>query len=411
MRLHLFLPLFCISLLIAACTAWMDRPMPSPPPPKQAAIPSRPTIVPPAQTPQRAAIMDGIDDLDMASLETAIEKSIRYYEKVKEPSIRFRNRDILVRELKESLASFLVIIRGSGSPEAKLNKIMDSFDFVSSAGQNGSGAVLFTGYYVPVLNGSPVRTNRFQYPLYRKPDDLIVVNLGKFTSHCKGEQQFGRMERGELIPYYSRDEIDRKGVLNDRQLELLWVDDLIALYSLHVQGSGKIRMPDGQMISVSYAQSNGRPFRSISKALIEKGKMTAQEVSYQNVQNYLKDHPDEIRDLFSYNERYIFFRKTSTGPMGSLEFPVTPGRSIATDPDFFPKGALALIETRKPLFDAHGQIRQWVPLSRFVLNQDAGAAIKGPARVDIFCGDGPEAEKVAGSLKEKGEIYILLKKK
>jgi len=425
MRLRRFLPLLCIPLVIAACVASMDRPIPPSPvpqpsvtPPKPPAIPARPSPAAPrptadrlAQPAQKAGISNSIDDLDMGSLEAAIERSLRYYEKLRDPSIRCGNRDIPVPELKESLAAFREIIRSSAPPDIKLNKIRDSFDFISSSGQNGNGAVLFTGYYVPVLEGSPVRTNRFQYPVYRKPDDLVALNSGKFNGNGRGEQQIGRMERGELIPYYSRDEIDRKGVLEGRRLELFWVDDLIALYSLHVQGSGKIRMPDGRLIVVSYAQSNGRPFRSISKALIEKGKMTDQEVSYPNVQNYLKEHPEELRDLFSYNERYIFFRRSDGGPMGSLQFPVTSGRTIATDPDFFPKGALALIETRKPLFDADGRIRQWIPLSRFVLNQDTGAAIKGPARVDIFCGDGPDAEKMAGSFRERGELYLLLRKK
>jgi membrane-bound lytic murein transglycosylase A len=188
------------------------------------------------------------------------------------------------------------------------------------------------------------------------------------------------------------------------------VDDPVALYSLHIQGSGKIRLPDGQIIVVSYAQSNGRPFRSLSKTLIEKEKITAQEVSYAHIQNYLRENPGEVEDLFSYNDRYVFFRRVERDPLGALQLPVTSGRTIATDLDVFPRGALALIRTQKPLFDGGGQIRQWVPISRFVLNQDAGAAIKGPGRVDIFCGDGPNAERLAGSLKEKGDIYILIRK-
>jgi membrane-bound lytic murein transglycosylase A len=264
---------------------------------------------------------------------------------------------------------------------------------------------------VPVLEGSPVRTARYRYPLYRKPEDLIVVNPGKFNSKYKGEQLIGRMERNELVPYYTRAEIDRKGALGGRNLEFVWVDDAIALYSLHVQGSGKIRMPDGRTIVVSYAQSNGRPFRSLSRALTEAGKITPGDVSYPRVQKYLRENPDELMDLFSYNDRYIFFRQVEMHPLGSLGVPVTSGRTIATDPDVFPKGALALIKTRKPVFDADGQIIRWIPFSRFVLNQDVGAAIKGPGRADLFCGEGPDAERLAGSFSERGEIHILIRKK
>jgi membrane-bound lytic murein transglycosylase A len=419
MNYYRFFISVCILLLMAACAAWMKTPVHPPvaAPPSVTAT-AQPSATAPLPTPERQAppVQEAgspacIDDLDLASLETAIERSIQYYEKVKDPYFHFGNRIISIEELKASLLAFQAIIRSADTAEIKMNKIMDGFDFMPHHGQNDKGMVIFTGYYVPVLAGSPVRTSRYRYPLYRKPDDLIVANLGKFNSKYKSEQLSGRLEGGELIPYYSRDEIDRKSMLRGRHLEFLWVDDPVALYSLHVQGSGKIRMPDGKLIVVSYAQSNGRAFRSFSKTLIENGKMTGQDISYQRIQKYLKAHPDEIQDLFSYNDRYVFFRQVERDPVGSLQLPVTSGRTIATDPDVFPKGALAFIKTQKPLFDAKGQITQWIPFSRFVLNQDAGTAIKGPRRVDVFCGDGPDAEQMAGSLKEKGDIYILIRKK
>ncbi len=397
------LALIFIPLLMASCAAWMDLPKP----PLTAPLLTLDLQVPETEM---AGIATGIDDLDLSSLETAIERSLQYYEKIKGPSFRFGNREISIAELKASLLAFREIIRSSDPAQIKLNRILETFEFIPPQGRDEPGAVIFTGYYVPTLEGSRVRTDRYRYPLYRKPDDLIVANLGKFDGKYKNEQLLGRMERGELIPYYTRDEIDRKGVLGGRRLELLWVDDPVALYSLHVQGSGKIRLPDGQIIVVSYAQSNGRQFRSLSKTLIEKGKITAQDISYAHIQNYLRENPGEIENLFSYNDRYVFFRQVERDPLGSLQLPVTSGRTIATDPDVFPKGALALIRTRKPLFDDGGQIRQWVPFSRFVLNQDAGAAIKGTGRVDIFCGDGPNAEQLAGSFKEKGDIFIMIRK-
>lgn len=397
------LALICIPLLMVSCAAWMDRPKP----PLKVPRPTADIQLPVMET---ADMAGGIDDIDLPSLETAIERSLQYYEKIKAPSFRFGDRDISISELKSTLIDFRAIVRSADSNEIKINRIRESFEFISPPGQDAPRAVIFTGYYVPTLEGSRVRTERYRYPIYGKPDDLIVVNLGKFDVKYKNEQLIGRMERGELTPYYSRDEIDRKGALAGRRLEFLWVDDPVALYFLHIQGSGKIRMSDGQVMVISYAQSNGRQFRPLSRTLVEKGKLTPAEISYAGIRNYLKQNPSEIEDLFGDNDRYIFFRPVERDPLGSLQLPVTSGRTIATDPDVFPKGSLALIKTQKPLLDANGHILRWVPIFRFVLNQDAGAAIKGPGRVDIFCGDGPNAEQMAGSLKEKGDIYIMLRK-
>lgn len=406
MKVFRFLLLSCLLLLTVACAVLVDRPA-EPPPVVRPPVTVPPEVPPMPEKDQRLRI----DDLDLSSLERAIDRSLLYYSRIRKPSFYFGDREIPVSELKASLAAFREIIRSADPDEVKLKRIREGFEFIPSPGQDGRGTVIFTGYYVPVLEGSRVRTDRYRYPLYRKPDDLVVVSPQKRNSRNGNEPLIGRMERGELVPYYTRDEIDRQGVLAGRRLEFVWVDDQVALYSLHVQGSGKIRLTDGRTIMVSYALANGRPFRSLSRALIEKGRMSAQEVSYPRVQQYLRDNPGELGDLFSYNDRYIFFREVEHKALGSLEVPVTSGRTIATDPDVFPKGALAFIRTRKPVFDASGQISRWVPFSRFVLNQDTGAAIRGPGRADLFCGEGPEAERLAGSFSERGEIYILIRKK
>jgi len=187
------------------------------------------------------------------------------------------------------------------------------------------------------------------------------------------------------------------------------VADPVELYSLHIQGSGKIKLEDETLLTVGYAQTNGRPFRSITKFMLEGGKIKSSEASYRHV--FLKGKEEkEMYDILSYNERYTFFRFLDKEPVGSLGEPVTPGRSIATDPDFFPEGALAFIRLRKPVFDTEGNVKERVSFSRFVLNQDKGSAIEGPGRVDLFCGFGTKAEYTAGTLKEKGELYLLIKK-
>ncbi len=219
----------------------------------------------------------------------------------------------------------------------------------------------------------------------------------------------GRMQDNKFVPYYSRRDIDVNGVLQGKNLELIWVSDPVDLFSLHIQGSGKIKLENGRLVTVGYAQTNGRPFRSITKFMLDNGKIQNNDVTYRH--SFLRGKSDqEIYEALSHNERYTFFRFLEKDPVGSLGEMVTPDRTIATDPDFFPEGALAFIRLRKPVFDAEGNVRERVDFSRFVLNQDKGTAIKGPGRVDLFCGFGEKAEYTAGTLKEKGELYLLLKK-
>jgi Membrane-bound lytic murein transglycosylase len=273
------------------------------------------------------------------------------------------------------------------------------------AGADEYGGVLFTGYYEPLLEGSLTPTDKYKYPLYKPPPDIVMKAISK------NETKISRMKNGESVPYYTRREIDVEGVLKDRGLELLWVADPVELFTLHIQGSGKIKMEDGKMLTVSFKQSNGRPFRSATQNMLDRNKIDKGDASYRNFKAWLKGKSDqELYEILSYNERYVFFRFVDKEPVGSLGQPVTPDRSIATDPDYFPQGALAFIRLRKPVFDAEGNIKERVLFSRFVLSQDKGSAIKGPGRVDLFCGFGANAQSTAGSLKEKGELYFLIKK-
>ena len=346
------------------------------------------------------------DDLDFASLDLAIDRSVQYYEGSGRNSVyRMADKLIGAKQLKESLLAFRQIIRNGASNEEKKNQIRHEFDIYRAAGDDEYGGVLFTGYYEPLLEGSLTPTDKYKYPLYKLPPDLVMKAISK------NETKITRMKNGEAVPYYTRREIDVEGVLKGRGLELLWVDDPIELFTLHIQGSGKIKLEDGRILTVSYAQNNGRPFRSVTRYMLDNGMISGSESSYRNVKIFLKSKRDqELFEILSYNERYIFFRFVDKEPIGSLGQPVTPDRSIATDPDYFPQGALAFIRLRKPVFDAEGNIIQRVPFSRFVLNQDKGSAIKGPGRVDLFCGFGANAQSTAGSLKEKGELYFLIKK-
>lgn len=386
-------------LLLAACMAPVEPVRPVP------------VAVPPLSLVADAAVPSFDDDLSGDLLETAVESSLRYYGKLPAGTV-FRIGDMryTVEDMKESLRTFQAIIRSPDPAAVRDKKIRDAFDVYQSTGSDGRGTVLVTGYFEPILSGAPERTARYRYPLYRVPEETVVVNLGKFREKYKNERLIGRIKNGELIPHYSRAEIDGARILEGRDLEIVWVDDLVELFFLHIQGSGKIRLPDGSIMQVSYAQANGHPYRSVANYLLNKGKLSERELTHQTVKKYLQEHPEELTDVLNYNESYVFFRITD-GPIGSLGFPVIAGRSIATDPAVFPRGALAFMSARKPIFDEQGNITAWTGFSRFVLSQDAGGAIKGPGRIDLFCGTGEQSELLAGSLKEKGALYFLVKKK
>ena len=363
-------------------------------------------LIPPDKAPPLA------DDLDGELLETALERSLEYYERIAGNNMYgIGDGHITGKELKESLLAFRKILRSSDSADVKRKRIGEAFDIYKAVGADNNGTVFFTGYFEPLIEGCLERSERCKYPIYRTPDDTVVVNLGKFNKKYKNERLVGRLNNGEVIPYFTRADIEERGTLAGRNLELIWVNDPIDIFFLHIQGSGKIRLPDGSFIQISYAQSNGRPYRSIGRYLLDKGKLTTGEISHQSLKKYLREHPKELSDILNYNESYVFFRVVENGPIGALGLTLTSGRSIATDLDLFPRGALAFIRLRKPVFEKNGNIKAWETFSRFVLNQDTGGVIKGPGRVDLFCGTGTGAEMLAGSLKEAGELYFLVKKK
>ena len=348
-----------------------------------------------------------VDDLDLDSLNLAIERSLNYYDGPGRNNVyRLADRLIGTRQMKESLLDFRQMIKDSNGLADITRQLSNKFDIYRAAGQDGSGMVLFTGYYEPMLEGSLTPSEKYRYPLYRPPPDLVA---GKTS---KNETKIENFKGSEFAGYHSRKEIDVDKILQGNGWELIWVSDPVDLFFLHVQGSGKIRLEDGRMVTVSATKSNGRAFRSITRYMLDKGMISARDASYYNVKRILKSkNEQELNAILSHNERYIFFRFGDKEPIGSLGEPVTSGRSIATDPDVFPAGALAFIRLRKPILDQEGNLTaQRVSFSRFVLNQDRGAAIKGPGRVDLFCGFGAAAESIAGSLKEKGELYFLIKK-
>lgn len=389
--------LLMVFFLAAGCAAGIGKP-------PEKILPSL-VLIPPEKAPSLA------DDLDGELLETAIVRSLEYYERIAGNNMYgIGDGHITGKELRESLLAFRKILSGSASVEVKRKKILNTFDLYRATGLDNQGRVLFTGYFESVLKGSLERTDEYRYPIYKTPDDVVVVNLGKFSEKYKNEKIIGRLKSGELVPYFNRADIEEAGVLKGRNFELIWVNDPVDLFFMHIQGSGEIKLTDGRSVQVSYAQKNGRPNR-MAGYLLDKGKLSKSEMTHQSIKKYLREHPEELSDIFNYNESYVFFRIVENGPIGALGLTLTSGRSIATDLDLFPRGALAFIRLRKPVFEKDGNIKSWETFSRFVLNQDTGGVIKGPGRVDLFCGTGNGAEMLAGSLKEIGELYFLVKKK
>ena len=330
----------------------------------------------------------GYGDIDRKSLREAIQSNLSYLERL-DTDTRFNYGGRIVR-VEEGIRTHKTLLRIIDTVESRemMEFIMSTlFEWYKASGVDGKGTVVFTGYYIPEVEGSLFPTEKYRYPLYRPPDDL------------KSDQS-----------YYTRKEIDGKGILGKKGLEIAWLADPVEAYFLHIQGSGIIRLPDGSKIGVHYAGNNGHSYVSIGKSLIDHGAIPPEEGSLPGIKKYLRSHPDRMDTVLYENPRYIFFNLDNSKAKGSLQVPLTPGHSIATDPALFPRGGISFIKTTVPVVAPSGAVTGWREIRRFVLNQDEGGGIKGPGRVDIFWGGGPESGLAAGSMKERGELYFLIQR-
>jgi membrane-bound lytic murein transglycosylase A len=352
------------------------------------------------------------DDLGFRDIAIAARQSLEYYKKLP-PDAVFMIGPVQANalEMTVTLQNFLLIVENASlSEEQKVRQIKKEFDFFRSVGSDGRGKVLATGYYEPVLSCRVSADDVYKYPLYKRPDDIVEIDLTLFGNDFPRNKLSARIEGRKVLPYYSREEIDRKQVLNGRNLEILWCRDIVDIYFLQIQGSGKADLGDGNIISVLYDGQNGRQYKSLGKQLIDRGAIAKENMSMPAIRDYLRAHPDEIVPLLNQNPSYVFFRLDMGPSLGNIGVPLTPGRSIATDSKLFPKGALGFIITQKPVIE-NGVIKEWLPFTRFVMNQDTGGAIKGPGRLDLFFGQGLEAELTAGYFQHEGELYFLVRKK
>lgn len=270
--------------------------------------------------------------------------------------------------------------------------------------EDGSKEGLITGYYGPELAGSRVKTDVYRYPIYAQPDDLLTIDLDEVYPELGAYRLRGRVVGNRVVPYFERGEIDN----GDNPLagnELFWVKDPVDLFFLHIQGSGRIRLPNGKRVMVSYANQNGRRYRSIGKLLLERHAMTRDQMSMQNIRRWVNKNPEAGKQLLAENPSYVFFRELPpdvTSPPGSLGVPLTAQRSLAVDPRTIPLGAPVFLSTTVPGCDQ--------PLQQLMIAQDTGGAIKGRVRADFFWGMGQKAGEIAGKMKQPGRMWVLLPK-
>jgi membrane-bound lytic murein transglycosylase A len=365
-----------------------------------------------ALVPVRYAYPEFKDDMDFESLLQAIEKNTEYLIRLNpETLFTYGPHQYSCRQVLESQKFFGELIRQYRDQADELNRqVRKHFLVYRATGYQGDRKVLFTGYFEPVYEGSLIADDVFRYPLYGQPDDLIKIDLSLFRDEFKGKSIVARIEGTEVLPYYARKEIETDRVLDGRGLELVWLKDPVDLSYLQIQGSGRIKLPDGSTLAFGYQAANGRPFKSIGRYLMDRGFLKREDLSMQSIRRFLAEHPEQVREILDSDPSYVFFKERDNGPYGNINVLLTAGRSIALDSLLFPKGALGFILCRKPMIDEKEEVAQWVDFSRFVLNQDTGGAIRGAHRADIFWGTGYQAGLEAGQMKNEGKLYILIKK-
>lgn len=331
---------------------------------------------------------------DKRSLLQSIDYSLRYLGSAAAVQAYQRNlgAGITRDRVRRSLVRFRQLVVSSSSPAQLQAAVKREFAFYKSVGKDNQGTVQFTGYFEPVYAASRKQTAEYRYPLYGVP-----ANFGSWQKPHPTRAQL----EGE-------DGLGTKSLLRGR--ELVWLRDRLEAYLVQVQGSARLQLRDGKLMSIGVAGKTNYPYVSIGKELVKDGKFPLEGLTLPVVIDYFRNNPAELDRYLPRNQRFIFFQETYGAPaMGSIGVPVTPERSIATDKALMPPGALALIVAPIPFANGAGQLESRM-VNRYVLDQDTGGAILGAGRVDIFMGTGARAGDRAGLISGTGELYYLLLK-
>lgn len=334
-----------------------------------------------------------VANLDRRAFLKGIEHSLTY---LRAPSAaqHFPVAGVSQDQVERGLRRFRDLLL-SGASDSEIRQVLrNEFRVYRSVGWDGSGEVLFTGYYTPIFEARTSPDARFRYPVYRRPDDLIPG-----ATHTTIAQQ--RLPDGRTRPYPSAGELRRSGALRGR--ELVWFADPFDAYIVVVQGSAKLRVEGGRELEIGYAGTNGHAYRAIGRDLVAEGRLKPDQLNLSSMRRFFRENPDQVWNYIDRNPRIVFFQEAPGGPFGSLGQPVTTDVSIATDKAIFPRAALTFVTTQTP--DPRNRP---IPYAAFRLDQDTGGAIQAPGRADLYMGVGETAEQRAGHQLYEGFLYYLV---
>lgn len=353
-------------------------------------------ITNPAELPDLRAAYRNVDP----SIGPALARSLAWFDKPSTRAhfpVRTTDGEITHDAARTSVYAFMKLLHSSASATQFVQSVTQEFDVYTSVGWDGSGTVLFTGYYTPTFNASHTQTSEYRFPLYKRPGDLVSDPV---TGEVKG-RQVGNL----LLPSYpTRTQIEQNNLLAGQ--ELVWLKDRLDAYIIHVNGSAKLNMTDGTSMYVGYNGNNGHDYTSIGRLLVADGKLDPNRLSIPAIRAYFQQNPAQLDYYLRQNDRFVFFEEYAgdNWPAGSLGFKVTPMRTLATDKSLFPRACVTLVSTN---LTSEGGAQRF---EQFMVDQDTGGAIRAPGRGDIYMGIGHRAEVLAGRQLEEGRLYYFILK-
>jgi len=346
----------------------------------------------------------------------AARKAIKYLQALPTArTLRVGDRDYAPAALIDSAKSLIEIVQTSKSADELDRRVRAGFDVFESVGLDGAGRVIFSSYYEPVLRASLKKSSGFPYPLYKRPSDLVEIDLPAFDKKFGDAVVYGRVGKDKRVtPYFTRDEIDRRQALAGKGAEIAWLKDRYDALDLHIEGSGILKFPSGRQLLVRYAGTNERPYSSVGLLLVKAGIFGRDEITHEKLREYLRANPETEGWILAQNPRYTFFELASLPddgePPGATKESLVPARSIAIDPTYVPLGAITFFTVPAPQADKDGRLLGVFPSARFAFALDTGGAIKSPGRVDIYAGHGAQAETTAKHQWADGRLFVLVKK-
>jgi membrane-bound lytic murein transglycosylase A len=380
------LALAACALIVSGCSKRADKDYDRPLAPGSVAL----VELDPSQFPRFT-----VEGMERQAFLDGIEQSLSYLEAPSSHK-RYPVAGISHEDVVAGLVAFRDLLN-SGAGDAAIDvAIRSKFRVFRSVGWDGSGEVLFTGYYTPIFDARLRPDSRFRYPIYRRPKDLVSGPTGKIIA-----QQ--RRPDGSLRPYPTAAELRKSKALEG--LELAWLENPFDAYTVVVQGSARLRLANGKLLEIGYNGTNGHPYHSVGRDLVAEERIPADQLNLTTIRSFFVENPRLVNEYIDRNPRTVFFTESSGGPYGSIGRRVTPDVSIATDKAIFPAGALTYVVTSSP--DAAGSL---APYYAFRLDQDTGGAISAPGRADLYMGEGKKAERRAGHQLAEGYLYYLITK-